>query len=230
MVTAGLAEPGRAQQGHLPQGRPLQGAQGRERPNGLPRRRGQEGAAGQAQADRRRHRPRRLQGRHHDRQEGPGRRRRRGQGPDARGCRGKDLHVGLTSHQARRRGGRRDVRRRGLPEDAVQRRHPGQDAGRLDLQDLHADRGPAGPPISTKTKFDGSSPQYFKEFEDSTCHGRLPASGRVENFGRRAVRAASTCARRPATRSTPSSRSSTSRSARRRPRRPRSRPACRQRA
>ena len=38
-------------------------------------------------------------------------------------------------------------------------------------------------PISTKTKFDGRSPQYFKEFEDKAAK-RLPARV-VRNFGRR---------------------------------------------
>ena len=54
--------------------------------------------------------------------------------------------VGARRHgldQARQRRHRRAVRRRGLQQAPAERRHPGQDAGRLDVQDLHPDRGPA---------------------------------------------------------------------------------------
>ena len=45
--------------------------------------------------------------------------------------------------QAGQRGDRRAVRRRGLRQAPAERRDPGQDAGRLDVQDLHPDRGAA---------------------------------------------------------------------------------------
>ena len=53
------------------------------------------------------------------------------------------VHVGMASIAAGQRRHRRAVRRRGLLQAPAERRDPGQDAGRLDVQDLHPDRRPA---------------------------------------------------------------------------------------
>ena len=53
------------------------------------------------------------------------------------------VHVGMASVKPGNGGHRRALRRRGLHQAPAERRDPGQDAGRLDVQDLHPDRGPA---------------------------------------------------------------------------------------
>ena len=54
-----------------------------------------------------------------------------------------DVHVGMASIKPGDGGDRRAVRRRGLLQAPAERGDPGQDAGRLDVQDLHAHRGAA---------------------------------------------------------------------------------------
>ena len=83
-------------------------------------------------------------------------------------------------------------------------------------------------PISTKTQYDGKSPQYFEEFEDSAAGTEEERTGRSRTSATSSS-AASTCARPRATRSTPSTPSSTSTSSPRRPRLRRSRGPARRR-
>ena len=96
------------------------------------------------------------------------------------GAAGKDLHAGLTAIKP---GDGAVVAMYGgadYPEDAVQLRHRREDAGRVDVQAVHADRRALQDQISTKTKFDGNSPQYFDEFKDYPR--ARSSSGKVDNF------------------------------------------------
>ena len=136
----GLADPGRARRRHLP-GVPEVQAAHPERPQRLPHPDGQERGRHQVQDPPVRARPRGLPDRLDGRQ---GQAVRHGQGGAGRAAR--EDPVGARRHgldQARQRRHRRALRRRGLQQAPAERRHPGQDAGRLDLQDLHPHRGPA---------------------------------------------------------------------------------------
>jgi membrane peptidoglycan carboxypeptidase len=97
------------------------------------------------------------------------------------GAAGKDLHVGLTSIK---------------PGDgAVVAMYGGADYGKTQFNAATDATMQAGSTfkvftliaalqeeISTKTKYDGSSPQYFKEFEDSAGGTEEERTGQVENF------------------------------------------------
>lgn len=96
---------------------------------------------------------------------------------------GKDLHVGLTSIK---------------PGDgAVVAMYGGADYGKVQFNAATDATMQAGStfkvftliaalsqdePISTKTKYDGKSPQYFEEFEDSAGGTEEERTGQVENF------------------------------------------------
>ncbi|HEX5522951.1 MAG TPA: transglycosylase domain-containing protein [Pedococcus sp.] len=97
------------------------------------------------------------------------------------GAAGKDLHVGLTSIK---------------PGDgAVVAMYGGADFQKTQFNAAVDAKMQAGSTfkiftliaalqdqISTKTKYDGSSPQYFNEFKDSTSSDEASSSGKVENF------------------------------------------------
>ena len=199
MVTEGWLTPEQRAAAKFPS--PAEAAQDhrRVRPDRLPRRPGQEGAQEQAQDDRRRHRQGWLQGRHDDRPERPGRGRQGRARPDAH-RQGHRLPARRPDqHQARRRRDRRPLRRRrttskeqfNTATDAKMQAGSTFKVFAL-LAALSQDE-----PISTKTMFNGASPQYFKEFEDSARRRRTPDGAGSPTSAAR-TSAGSTCARRPA--------------------------------
>ena len=178
----GLAEPGRAGRGDLPRHlRQVQAAQA-ERDERLHRRDGQERAAAQAQAHRVRHRPR-----------GPAHRL-DGGAPEADGRwstavkeerpeKTPSVHVGMASIK---------------PGDgAIVAVYGGEDFAKRPQNSATQDKMQAGSTfkiftliaalqsgdVSLKSRYDGSSPQYFEEFADPEADTASGRRGRVKNFG-----------------------------------------------
>ena len=91
------------------------------------------------------------------------------------------LRVGPGLDQAGRRRGRRDVRRHGLHQGPVQHRHPGHDAGRVDVQAVRPDRRAARQGISTQRR----SPATARRPSRSSARARTArsATSADEQFG-----------------------------------------------